>query len=524
MIDELVGRTLRGRYRVLYPIAKGGMGAVFEAEDLEARRRVALKVVRQEFLRDVVSIERFRREATISAAVKHRSLVATLDLALDGDPLFFVMELVDGPAVSELLAHTERLPWPRAAKIAADVAEGLSALHDAGIVHRDVKPSNVMLVREPDGERAKIIDFGVVRSANQGDQSSLTWTGNVVGTPAFMAPEQLSGDAVDGRSDLYSLGVLLAKMLLGTHAALRLPLDSAAALEGWPDDVPSSLRALVHSLLRGSRADRPSSAHEVARALGAIVATAPAPSPSPELREADSSYGSYLAAPSNPSAAPVAAAAPVATHNAPVESTPLFSKLPASDGGSTREDPSLDRAAPAPPSPERSARTPRALIALGSIATIAAVVAVSAVTSVLATRTDRNPAAFARADLPAPDARSPYPLRVDQTPQGARYVPLGTHLEYRVAGANDARARELVLPRITAALEACLDLRAHTLGDQLVSVLLTIDPRGRVLSNDRDERMVGDERESRCADGVLRAASWPTHHETYTLRFVAMSM
>lgn len=157
------------------------------------------------------------------------------------------------PRSRESLQHADRLPWQRSARIALDVLEGLGALHAAGAIHRDIKPSNsVMVVRDGGGERAKLIDLGVIRVAPETGDESLTWSGNVVGTPAFMAPEQYAGEAIDARADLYAAGVLLAKMLLGAHAVLRVPLARGAAVEGWPADVPAACARLCEALLATS--------------------------------------------------------------------------------------------------------------------------------------------------------------------------------------------------------------------------------------------------------------------------------
>jgi serine/threonine protein kinase len=503
MSDELVGKILAGRYRVLYPIAKGGMGAVFEAEDLRAQRRVALKVVRDEFLRDGVSLERFRREATISATVKSPSLVATLDLVLDHDPAFFVMELLDGPTLSELLAHADRLPWERAARIAIDVAEGLGALHAAGVVHRDLKPSNVMLVRESGGERAKIIDFGVIRVASIDGQESLTWTGNVVGTPAFMAPEQLEGAVVDARSDLYSLGLLVAKMVLGAHAAVRAPLDPSTTIDGWPADVPVALQTLVTAMIARSRDARPTSADAVSAAIGAILAERTTTTRDEPETPPDSSYGGYVGA-------PVARA----EHGAQSANSPAIATA------STHELPSTSSAG----SPTIRAVAPRRTVAPAVVAVLLLAVASSVVTSALVTRQVRPAVAFVREDVVVPDRPSPVPLRFDQTAQGPRYTPLGTRLQFNFGGANDDEAARDVLPRIEGPLAGCVDLAAHTLGDAVVSVELTIDARGTVVRNERHEQMVGTNAEFTCVDRVLRAAAWPRNPESYSLRFVASSM
>jgi hypothetical protein len=268
MPDLRPGDRLLDRYRVLHPISRGGMGAVYEAEDERLGRRVAIKVLLGEGAQDGFKMERFRREARATAAVAHPSLVGIYDLHLQGDPPFIVMELLAGESLHELLSQEGRLPPAQVVALAATLLDALAALHAIGVVHRDVKPANVIV--SPDGTRATLIDLGVAQLA-EGNLVRLTEAGVAVGTPAFMAPEQLTGDAIGPAVDVWSMGVLLYLCLTGQ---LPFPASNYAQLLGavhltQPTPVrvlapqtPPELDAFVHSLLAKSVADRPRDASD----------------------------------------------------------------------------------------------------------------------------------------------------------------------------------------------------------------------------------------------------------------------
>lgn len=513
MNDALIGTTLAGRYRILYAIAKGGMGAVFEAEDLRARRRVAVKVIRDEFLRDVVSIERFRREATVSASVRHPSIVATLDVSLDSAPAFFVMELLDGPTVSELLSHADRLPWDRAARVALDVLEGLEALHRAGAIHRDIKPSNVMLVRESGGERAKLIDLGVIRVAPETGEESLTWSGNVVGTPSFMAPEQYAGDALDARADLYAVGVLLAKMLLGAHSVLRVPLERGRSIEGWPADVPAALVALVESLVRLSVDDRPATATLAAAALAQVLA-AHAPRPSPAQKIAASSESSY--------AGPQTASARADTERAVAQSPQRGAWSPATGHGSidAHREPTTSSIATDPTPSARPARRWPLIAAITSSVVIVAALSAGALYA-RSSSADDDDAAPAPASTP-PAIIAANNVSVHESAAGTRIVPMGNRLalHYGVPDATNLRAAMMV--SLEAPLRQCIDPATHPLGRQVIDATINVDREGRTVSFDTTANQTRPEEEP-CVERAFRAARWPSKPEAYSVRLIALA-
>jgi serine/threonine protein kinase len=511
MNDALIGTTLAARYRILYAIAKGGMGAVFEAEDLRSRRRVAVKVIRDEFLRDVVSIERFRREATVSATVRHPSIVATLDVSLDSSPAFFVMELLDGPTVSELLSHADRLPWDRAARVALDVLEGLEALHAAGAIHRDIKPSNVMLVRESGGERAKLIDLGVIRVAPETGEESLTWSGNVVGTPTFMAPEQYAGVSLDARADLYAVGVLLAKMLLGAHSVLRLPLARERSIEGWPADVPPSLAALVESLLRESVDDRPASASQASVSLAQILAThAPRPAPAPQNAAANES--SYAGPQTDPARADTARAL------AQGQSSGAWSPAIAHGSVDARRDPTTSSIVPEPtPSAPSAKRWP----AIAAVTSALAIIVTAGALTARSSSVDEDESAAPPASTP-PASVTANNVSVHESSAGTRIVPMGNRLTLHYGVPDAANMRAAMMVSLEEPLRRCIDPATHPLGRQVVNTMINVDRDGRMLSLDTTANQTLPEEEL-CVERAFRAARWPSKPDGYSVQLIALA-
>src|SRR5438105_1414395 len=205
----VVGEIVAGRYELEELVGSGGMSSVFKARDTLLERRVALKVLHPHFTDDDQYVERFRREARAVASLSHPNIVTILDRGEDEGRQFIVFELVEGRTLKEVLDEEGRLPVARALEIAIQVARGLAFAHEHGLVHRDVKPQNVIL--NGDG-RAKVTDFGIARSL---DVQGVTQSGAVLGTSNYIAPEQASGQPVDRTTDVYSLGVVLFELLTG---------------------------------------------------------------------------------------------------------------------------------------------------------------------------------------------------------------------------------------------------------------------------------------------------------------------
>src|ERR1700722_5579513 len=207
--DMLTGRMLDRRYHVRSSIAHGGMATVYLATDARLAREVALKVMHADLARDAEFVDRFIGEAKSVARLSHQNIVAVYDQGSDGHSLYLAMEYVPGPTLRALLRERRWLPWTEALALMEPILAALAAAHQAGIVHRDVKPENVLI--SPDG-RVKVVDFGLARaSAAVGN----TRAGVIIGSVAYIAPEQVTGAPTDARTDVYSAGIMLFEMLTG---------------------------------------------------------------------------------------------------------------------------------------------------------------------------------------------------------------------------------------------------------------------------------------------------------------------
>jgi hypothetical protein len=283
--DEL-GRL--GGYRVLRVLGAGGMGVVLEAADPKLGRHVAMKVMRPWTAGSSRSVERFLREARLAATVEHDHIVPIYLVGEENRVPFIVMPFLKGEPLDARLRREGKLPIAEAVRIARDVAEGLAAAHEAGLVHRDVKPGNLWL--EAPRSRVKILDFGLARPGS--DDTHLTHSGQIVGTPAYMAPEQGRGRPVDARTDLFSLGGVLYRMVTGRqpfNGPDTMSLLTALATDTPDDprdhnpDVPPALAALIMRLLEKDPARRPQTAREVVDALSPAIELSPATVPEAEF-------------------------------------------------------------------------------------------------------------------------------------------------------------------------------------------------------------------------------------------------
>lgn len=268
------GTMLGGRYRVLETLGHGGMGHVFVAENLIGGR-VAVKVLRPELVADASFRSRFVKEAHAIAAIEHPNVVRFLDLVV-GEPTFLVMEYVRGTTLTTVLKREERLRPERAIELTRRLSWGLEAAHQAGVVHRDIKPGNIMLATDLEsGEQPKLIDFGVAKLAGASLEEQLTTAGQLVGTPHYMSPEQIESGAIDARADIYSLGCLLFHMLVGRppfralqeFQILRQHVEAAPERIDVAFGLPPAVAAVVARALQKKPADRFASAREMALAL-----------------------------------------------------------------------------------------------------------------------------------------------------------------------------------------------------------------------------------------------------------------
>ena len=222
-VDPLIGQLLADRYRVQRSIGEGGMGRVYLAEHERMGRLSAVKVMSAALAATPEAISRFNREAANASRIHQPNVAAIYDFGETADgTLYLAMEYVEGETLSSLLRREGPLAPARAAELTGQIADGLFAAHHLGIVHRDLKPDNVLVTRHLDGrEWVKIVDFGIAKQTQKGDQT-VTSLGSAIGTPEYMSPEQLAGENLDARTDLYSLGLVLFNMLTGAlpHAAL----------------------------------------------------------------------------------------------------------------------------------------------------------------------------------------------------------------------------------------------------------------------------------------------------------------
>lgn len=279
--DPWLGRIIEDRYEVLEVLGEGGMGLVYVAEHLKLRKKVALKVIHSRYIGVREVSIRFAREAMAASRIDHPHIVGVLDYGTFEDGgAYLVMQLVRGDSLHRRL-DAGPISWRRVAAIGEQVADALAAAHSAGIVHRDLKPENILLESRDDGTvLARVLDFGVARVALEEDQGpkeaepgqNLTRLGTVVGTPGYMAPEQATGEPVDPRADLYSLGVVLWEAIAGkplfsdrelTKVLHRQLLEKPPRLDLAVPGVAPGLADLVEAMLAQAPEDRPESASVV---------------------------------------------------------------------------------------------------------------------------------------------------------------------------------------------------------------------------------------------------------------------
>jgi tetratricopeptide (TPR) repeat protein/tRNA A-37 threonylcarbamoyl transferase component Bud32 len=284
------GERIAGRYRVIRFLARGGMGEVYEVEDLELRERVALKTIRAEVARDSVTVERFRREIQLARKVTHPNVCRIFDVSFHDGLIFLTMELLEGETLAQRLRRIGPMSPGEALPVARQIADALQAAHQAGIVHRDLKPGNVVLAESRGALRAVVTDFGLARFESGEDVRGMTLTAGaaVVGTPAYLAPEQVEGKEITAAVDLYALGIVLYEMLTGTvpfvgdtalsTAVKRLQEAPPSPRMHVPGLDPRWEAAILRCLERNPAA-RFASAPEVIRAITGPEIPAPAPAP-----------------------------------------------------------------------------------------------------------------------------------------------------------------------------------------------------------------------------------------------------
>ena len=307
-----VGKEIGGRYRILTRLGEGGMGTVYRAEQISLKRTVAVKVLKSELSADPALVRRFNAEAEVAARLNHPNTVTLYDFGQDEDgSLFIAMEYVEGDSLREVMLREGPMPTPRALHICAQVCASIADAHSHGIIHRDLKPDNVMLtVRGKISDVVRVLDFGIAKLRDKGGDITampMTQAGDLLGTPQYMAPEQIRGEKVDARTDVYAMGAMIYELVTG-----RLPFEAPTLmailskhlteLPVPPTDrradlaIPQSLSAFVMKALAKQPNDRPPSMELFGD----------------RLREIHGAMSGAQALPAAP--APASQAAPVAMH------------------------------------------------------------------------------------------------------------------------------------------------------------------------------------------------------------------
>lgn len=337
---------LADRYELVQPLGRGGMGQVWLAVDRVLDRQVAVKTVDLDASRDPAAAERFRREAKAAAALSHDNVVTVFDSGTDGPAAFMVMQLLPGPTLEDVIRDRAPLPLGEALALGEQTASALAATHRIGIVHRDIKPGNLMF---DDQGRLKVVDFGIAR-LTESMSAQLTAPSMVVGSVAYMAPEQARGEAATPATDLYALGCVMTALLTGRppfeaeHPMGALQQHLAAApprLRDRRSDVPEAVDALVDGLLAKEPGTRPSDAGQVAerlRTLRAEVATSAGTLPMPAVLMAGGAAAADGAAPAQVMPPAVTGrvtdpAAPTATRVMPPAATAATRVMPPAAAG-----------------------------------------------------------------------------------------------------------------------------------------------------------------------------------------------
>jgi len=284
---NLVGQVIADRYHVVKKLGEGGMGQVYLAEHVKMGRRSAIKVMNPSMVHDPDAVARFNREAANASRITHPNVCAVYDFGETPDGLIYLaMEFIEGEPLTDILERDGALETARAVHIFQQVADALQAAHDLGIVHRDLKPDNIMISRGKGGrDVVKVVDFGIAKAVGGDDAGQkVTKTGLVVGTPEFMSPEQLSGDRVDGRSDLYALALVFFRMLTG-----KLPFEASTSQETMikrltdeptklaaarPElPFPGGLQEVLDAALTRSPVDRYQTVTKFAESVAAVTGT-----------------------------------------------------------------------------------------------------------------------------------------------------------------------------------------------------------------------------------------------------------
>ncbi len=278
--------TVLGSYRLLALVGKGGMGSVYRAEHVRLKRQVAVKVLSPDYVTNPTAVKRFFGEALAVNQIKHDHIVEVTDVNdYEDGPVYYIMELLEGRTLKEASTPGEPLPLPRALHIAMQVCDTLAAVHKGGIVHRDLKPDNIFLTtKNGTSDFAKILDFGVAKLMAETDSDAMVKTsaGALLGTPDYMAPEQVMGKSIDHRADIYALGVIIYEMVTGkkpvaagnigelVYRHMTQKPIAPSQLEELAYPIPAALDSLIMRCLSKDPSERPATAEELLQELFAI--------------------------------------------------------------------------------------------------------------------------------------------------------------------------------------------------------------------------------------------------------------
>lgn len=268
-IQRATAELFRDRYRIEWPLGKGGMGTVYRAFDLQEGRVVALKILHGATEVENVSFSRFQREVRILRRLDHPLIPQISDAGLHDGKMFLVTELIEGDSLREIIARRAPFDPDEISRIGSFIAEGIQVAHENGVIHRDIKPHNVMMTREGD---VRLLDFGIARDVT-GGAKSITETGTLIGTPEYMSPEQFQGEKVDARTDIYSLGVVLfqmatAQLPFAAETPISLGIKHVSEQPVPPrsitPEVPVWLNSVILKCLEKRREDRYPTAGDLA--------------------------------------------------------------------------------------------------------------------------------------------------------------------------------------------------------------------------------------------------------------------
>ena len=353
------------RYQVIKRLGAGAFGTVYKAKDKILGRMVAIKTIRLEGLAASGGagleelMDRFKREAMVSAQLKHPNIVTIYDIGDSEGMSYIAMEFIDGVGLDRVIAGAGRLPVDRAASLAAQVADALDFAHKHNVVHRDIKPANIMVEA---GDRVKVTDFGIAKVTDSAEH--LTATGSLLGTPSYMSPEQARGSAVDGRSDLFAVGAILYEMVAGKKAfrgdsitglIFKIITEEPLPLKEQDPAIPDELVRIVARALMKDPAGRYQAGREMADDLLALTR----PGSTPTLRQSEmATTPGYVPGPTTyiPGSSPTIASSP--TQNAPGPPTQVApataTRVSPAVATKVSAPPTVRRPAPAPPAPQGS--------------------------------------------------------------------------------------------------------------------------------------------------------------------------